>query len=95
MRKASYTPGPWKVHIGLDYFTVYNESGSTVVPESRCNPDNERDVADAYLIAAAPEMYEALHMLVNGDDTPNATGSRALAWEKADDALAKARGEEE
>ena len=100
MTETKFTPGPWIGHIGEDYFTVYNKAGSTVVPESRCDPSDKRDVADVDLIAAAPDMYAALKgtgMKV-GDTLcwcrENAHDCGTPSCEQARAALAKAEGEE-
>ena len=94
--RIKFTPGPWEAHIGEDYFTVYNSDGSTVVPECRCDPNEMRDLADAQLIAAAPEMYAALDFahsamlasLISGDANSK---NMQKAREAIRSALAKAK----
>jgi hypothetical protein len=59
---VGYTPGPWSVEIG-DTF------GSYIVREVRRAQDSSRDVANAYLIQAAPELWHALQAMVNEYET--------------------------
>lgn len=59
MTKLQHTPGPWK--IDLKERTVRSEDSSILFDDSCYNyNDNENMAADARLIAAAPEMLEAL-----------------------------------
>lgn len=53
--KQGHTPGPWEAEYGTDgYFYVTHDDGL----ENRSNP-----VADARLIAAAPDMLRALERI--------------------------------
>lgn len=65
----NHTPGPWKVSIINDAFDVHAEQVRVETDDSeerfvaRCNPYQhvtEEDIANAKLLAAAPEMFEAL-----------------------------------
>lgn len=93
---SKHTPGPWKVYVyqvafNLDKTPLYGvgadakNSGSPIAGPLR-------NIADARLIAAAPELLEALKRLVHasrdGDD------SLAAAEDQADDVIAKAEGNE-
>ena len=98
----THTPGPWKwsvgdpqiiiLHTGEDYIGDAN-----ILWADRCKACAERDARcgwpkkeDANLIAAAPEMYEALKNLA---DTPaHDTEAIAEAWDQAYKAIAKAEG---
>lgn len=94
MTKPKFTPGEWETHLGLDYFSISNESGSVVVPEVRCNPENKRDVADAYLISASPNLYKACQRakkLLEPEVTKEP--DRTIFWELVA-AIRKADGEE-
>ena len=79
--------------------TVYADIISTEWPMSdgAKRPENTKSVANAHLIAAAPELYEALESLVGqidgacGDVLP--AGAFSLARKKAHAALANALGE--
>ncbi|CAA2139527.1 hypothetical protein [Hyphomicrobium sp. ghe19] len=86
MTDTAFTPGPWKWDAGdvgqdyaVPYCDVYADDRDAVIA-SVSNPD------DAPLIAAAPDLYEALKAL---DDR----GHTMATWELAKRALAKARGE--
>ena len=91
----SHTPGPWK---------AYNQIGSRILkswlvasdspnqPCGICRLDEsltgEQAVANAKLIAAAPDMLEALEDMVNA----RAAGYD-LPWGTVNAAIAKAKGE--
>lgn len=61
---AAHTPGPWTLHptLGekLDPPQIYC-NGSTVCTVDTSAPEPGERIANARLIAAAPEMLEALH----------------------------------
>ena len=99
---TQFTKGPWElfltgdergIYIGLDLFGL----SSKVVTTVDCDdlPKAEAQ-ANAHLIAAAPELYEALkgaseliNRILKGDDW----GAIEEYYIEAMDALAKARGE--
>ncbi len=87
MSEAKFTPGPWRVRFGnIGHVTA--ENGALVAKCQRltslCNLQ-----ANAHLIAAAPDLYEALERVIKIiDDSP---WCLKLTEERA--ALAKARGE--
>jgi len=93
--ETKFTKGPWRAE-------VYSEDECEVVPQAVINYgelmlyDGNRagngecckmTAANAHLIAAAPELYEALAELVRIHKTSHVT------WDDAELALAKARGE--
>jgi hypothetical protein len=78
--KAEHTPGTWYVHEGLDYIAVVR--GNECI-DNGIFVDN---IGDANLIAAAPELYDALNNLQANPNDPR-------AHRAALDALKKARGE--
>ena len=94
--KQKWTPGPWVVHGG----SVYDMRGNREFPEFMragkqiCRPCDKKTStykkwsANAHLIAAAPELYEALDQAVEA--WKNEYGSCPTWWEGT---LAKARGE--
>jgi len=108
MNETKFTPGPWKairdpLHYG-SLSTVY--AGSTeekagigaqmlVQVGGWSNPTEQE--ANAHLIAAAPELYEALEEIIQDvqqTSTGDITGTGCWeALDKARAALAKARGE--
>lgn len=100
---TTFTPGPWKVHSEHgEIGNITNADGSIVVAQAQqVEPrSHEVRVANAYLIAAAPEMLAALikaevalleleHMTGGGDDEISIE-SEILTVRAA---IAKARGE--
>ena len=101
MSEAKHTPGPWMfVPAGgvawNEYPIVQRQSagGFQVV-----DADKERATADARLIAAAPELLEALQALMIINDEGGPFGGEIYldrvdrAWDNARAAIAKARGE--
>lgn len=95
--KTKHTPGPW--HIGLrqpssDKF-IYGSNGGEVAD---CNMESnfpEENLANARLIAAAPELLEALRdalgSLIEARDEHDFNS--ACTIKIAQDAIAKAEGE--
>lgn len=90
MTEPKFTPGPWKViESGVVAEGRFVIARIYLDPLKEENAAIEESVANAHLIAAAPELYEALETCLlygamTGDD-----------WVifKAETALAKARGE--
>jgi len=98
--RARFTAGPWQVAGGL----TIKATGATRRHITRVGADHlnaDEDHANAHLIAAAPDLYEAGVKLQEWNDRENdgAIGFRdrvALCFEAfalLDAALAKARGE--
>lgn len=98
-----HTPGPWTVQpnsrtVGRGAW-IHDETGNNVA--LACGTSDENANANAHLIAAAPELYEALEKIVIDEEnrrkslrtnSPAAQFSdKRLAAARA--ALAKARGE--
>lgn len=92
---SKHTPGPWAAtykHLGDAPFVV--ESGQPGEPNGGCymaecyGPDAE---ANARLIAAAPELLEALELLLFAP--PSGCVDHHAIDAKARAAIAKARGE--
>lgn len=76
MEKTKFTPGPWKplfvsgICVGIGTDSEYGYSKvimNTILPESDLEYEEQKCVieANAKVIAAAPELYEALEALVN------------------------------
>ena len=69
MSNAQHTPGPWKIEVELgsrhDEFLIAKDAGDRgrgiAIAETRTGSGSER--ANARLIAAAPELLEALQRL--------------------------------
>lgn len=89
MSETNFTKGPWTVYISpvelnQGYISVECNSG-VIYGEPMYKSSEVEDTANAYLMAAAPEMYEFLESLqldVSNDY-------------KRDEILAKARGEQD
>ena len=99
--QGKHTPGPWKIaeedvtanlngwrrNFILVHSTVYNHGQTALVP----NGMDERGEANASLIAAAPELLEALRNCVDGlGCQPGYVNTLALT--RAQAAIAKAEG---
>ena len=90
---TSYTPGPWEIN------GIAIESGFEVIAYLRepthfqgdIRPGHKDEAANANLIAAAPELYEALEDLL---ESPYADPHGEKERMAARAALAKARGEQ-
>ena len=100
MSATKHTPGPW--------FAFSDVCGTRVVadgvgfePPYRLRPGSGKDpqqVADAHLIAAAPDMLDALEMFAHAEAVASTNASRSFgvyvdAMEAARAAIKKARGE--
>ena len=97
-----HTPGPWQIivnkHGQYDIVATSKTDGIAFI-DKRNDPDEER--ANAYLIAAAPEMLEALEELRRWFDDnvstyePHCSPEYAAMWRRVRNAIAKAKGEHE
>jgi len=83
MSEAKWTPGPWAPSAAPGGWDAVREPGGQLVCSLNLN-----NPANMLLIAAAPDLYEALAEIVAW-----ATDDAATAWPKAHAALTKARGE--
>lgn len=63
--KPKFTPGTWHVEIVRYGCYVCNEYGLHVSTFDGSHFDTDSDIANAYLIAAAPAMYASLQNCVN------------------------------
>jgi hypothetical protein len=91
--KNSWTPGPWRTESrGGSYpVSVVSSDRPDKIVGPFCGGSTPEDTANAHLIAAAPDLYEALDALVS----PRHGHSNLCKcpWCNARAALAKARGE--
>ena len=88
--KTRFTPGPWlleKCGCGNPNCNRYGTSNGVFYQGSGYDP------ADAHLIAAAPEIYEALQRLLNGMTQHGMADHGPALKAAARAALRKARGE--
>jgi hypothetical protein len=82
---SEYTPGPWALELWSGYAIVRSVNGGpSLFFESQSHPGA---IEDARLIAAAPELLDALQRLVDAVD-PESKG-----WNEAVAVIAKATGE--
>ena len=103
MNNTKFTPGPWRIDRETRHDCGYSRSSRGIVDpdgkpvllfdpsDGEYNPAIDEDSADVHLIAAAPELYQALvlakDMMVANDC------SLPKTFEVIDAALSKARGE--
>ena len=106
--EAKFTPGPWSIAHDGNYPRI-RKHFRTDHHMDVCGPvhgymyaDDEtaNQAANAHLIAAAPDMYEALESLIITQEYKEEHGkdkayelARKTSWNKVKAALAKARGE--
>lgn len=89
----AHTPGPWVVERADDAYCIANVGNLVIIPGGgKVKHDNAE--ADARLISAAPDLLEALEMIVAEADSYTArTGKPVYNWlDQARAAIAKARG---
>jgi len=80
MKVSAHTPGPWNYDTILKILRVGGDAYA----------DHSDDVANARLIAAAPDLFKALANLVANED--GAESVKAISFAEARAAIAKARG---
>jgi len=100
--RATFTPGPWTAdtgdHEGTDVLTGYHDNCYGVMATIHNQPGEDMpgtvEVANARLIAAAPELLAALELMVdmferhiNGQEGPDDAADR---WDAARAAIDKA-----
>ena len=98
---TTHTPGPWKRN-GLTVYALIADSDrhyrtenkfSLLIQNYRHWCSQEELEANAQLIAAAPDMLEALEAFAEAWEKSHQLEKTDLALRKANDALRKARGE--
>jgi hypothetical protein len=88
--KAEHTPGPWKVNHGNEMHHVTNTDG-VVIAEVYHNTPKPQPYSNARLIAAAPELLEALKEMIPYSEGQIWTPSAMKVWnEKAKRIIHKA-----
>ena len=64
---TKHTPGPWELHAMDDQcmwsLRIRDGNGATIVAIKSRKPFSDADRANAHLMAAAPEMLAALHLV--------------------------------
>lgn len=86
---TKHTPGPWTT----GGFYVKAADGHIMIADVTCGngPPTDEEKANAHLIAAAPDMYEALVALTCSDNDVLNDGASPV-WAAAMKAIAKAEG---
>lgn len=112
--QATHTPGLWSVSIDRDKYDSSLDDIRVLAEEWRNHPQGPltiaqvnqhlagESVANARLIAAAPDLLEALRGLLDqleavgiyipGEDSGQWHGAEGLSFRKASEAIAKAEG---
>ena len=92
--ETKHTPGPWILHPTAHHPAVRSIGTPDTGPRRICTVGtmngNPVDKANARIIAAAPELLEAVIELKDVCNRPSAARTRAEAWRKLDKAIAKA-----
>ncbi len=98
MTEAKHTPGPWSIYEHVIGEVVSSDGGLVAAASCPSTGKHEETLANARMIAAAPDLYEALANLsprfercciASGSDPEYAREATA----KSRSALSKARGD--
>lgn len=92
---AQHTPGPWIYYADLpitdpNWHIVTTANKMRVVANIHIEPGNAMDKANARLVAAAPDMLEALKSI--REWSPFLGAEDAPCWALVENAIAKAEG---
>ena len=85
-----HTPGPWKIVDAWNDYMVEGQNGEEIIWQDGPHDTPTINEANARLIAAAPDLLDALVMVL---DDPNALDGRPRTYEIVCAAIAKAKGE--
>ena len=85
-----HTPGPWRVVDSWDDYMVESQNGEEIIWQDGPHQTPAIKEADAYLIAAAPDLLEALVAIVGDSSIQRVSDD---LHKKARAAIAKAKGE--
>jgi hypothetical protein len=92
--KENFTPGPWGVqaHEGFDFIApdIVARVDGTPFCIAAIASDKEHEMADAHLIAAAPQLYKFAMAFLSRLDGGPGTFATLKVW--AEEATKKARG---
>ena len=98
MSDTQFTPGPWRIEDG--HYPGNHTIAGPAFLVSFWTHANDIDIAsharrmnDAHLIAAAPELYKALGLMMELASDPNNYAGFCMHFDIAGKALAKAGGE--
>lgn len=87
---AQHTPGPW--HVGEQGY-IESEYGE-VARYCGWKQGDDETMPNALLLAAAPELLQALQELLAEAEAHDFHNARSFGFQLAEDAVRKARGEE-
>lgn len=87
MNKTKHTPGPWKIQQEEKGSSIRSEDSRLLGAIAKCHDQ------DAHLIAAAPDLLEALQLLLSDDINILTSAQKQGRVIKALNAIAKAKGE--
>lgn len=100
--ETKFTPGPWFISGNMTKYVEARIAGGMIQEVAACGPTEsdggygEQQLANAQLIAAAPEIYKELAAMIEWFDSPmtieNEDDEAIIA--SAKQALAKARGDQ-
>lgn len=92
MSNNKHTPGQWKAELLPKECNIYSKSDGGIARIMHEGKHKEEHEANANLIAAAPDMLEALKRIRTVADVvhPSETQKNIIAW--ADEAISKAEG---
>ena len=94
---SEFTKGPWIADIPDD--RILGQDNEVIADMNVCGTSIKEDAANIWLIAAAPDIYEALKdaiaicKLSFGKDYRSAAADIPMRLQEAEKALAKAKGE--
>lgn len=91
---SKFTPGPWTMHLGRHLVLIEDESKRKLANVWSGDGIKVSEMqANSILISAAPDMYEALKLVISylGDSSTWQEGEEIL-HHHASNALAKAKG---
>lgn len=93
---SKYTPGPWRVSYEHGTTQIRTANNESIMCDETYYPWVPKNDADWHLIAAAPDLLEALEWALDAWDTHNRTGDPMQGdWESdAIAAIVKAKGEQ-
>ena len=90
---AKFTPGPWQWHHDHGWLVVESNNGDLYIKIEK-GIAAKNHTADARLIAAAPELLEALESIVRLIEVEDARLANFGEVERARAAIAKATGDQ-
>lgn len=98
IEELGISPAPWKMYVGVYSFWVDDNAGEFVCMKSSTSL-NDRNIGkrNARLIAAAPELYEALAAMLSCSEREapfTKESGMSIAMDMARKAIRKAGGEE-